>query len=163
MKVQTSPSHGGAIGAVLLAALARHSGTEGALLPILHDLQDAIGHIPEAVVPQIAQALNLSRAEVHGVLTYYHHFKREPGGRISVQVCRAEACQAMGGEALLAHARETLGCHGDHATSADGQWSVQPVYCLGLCASSPAAQVGDKLHARLTPDRLDALLAEARA
>jgi formate dehydrogenase subunit gamma len=149
---------------VLSAALKRHADTPGPLLPILHEVQDALGYVPSAVVPQIAHALNLSRAEVHGVLSYYHHFRHAPLGHVHVQVCRAEACQAMGGEELLAHARETLGCreHDDHdgaiARSADGRWSVQPVYCLGLCASSPAALIGERPYARLTPQRLDAIV-----
>jgi len=140
------------------AILARHEGQAGALLPILHDVQDTLGHVPRDAVPEIAQALNLSRAEVHGVVTYYHHFRGEPAGRRVLQVCRAEACQALGGEQLLAHARERLGCSAEHPTSADGEWTVEPVYCLGLCASSPSAMLGDKLHARLNPGRLDALI-----
>lgn len=138
--------------------LARHAGRDGALLPILHDVQHHFGHVARDAVPQIAQALNLSRAEVHGVVTYYHHFRSEPTGRHVLQVCRAEACQAMGGETLLAHARHELGCSAERPTSADGQWTVEPVYCLGLCASSPAAQLGDRLHARLTTARLDTLI-----
>lgn len=138
--------------------LARHAGRAGALLPILHDVQHHFGHVPRDAVPEIAQALNLSRAEVHGVVTYYHHFRSEPAGRHVLQVCRAEACQAMGGEALLAHAQRELGCSSERPTSADGEWTVEPVYCLGLCASSPAAMLGSRLHARLTPARLDTLI-----
>lgn len=136
----------------------RLAGEPGALLPILHAVQDALGHVPAAAVPEIAHALNLTRAEVHGVVTYYHHFRSQPPGRCVVQVCRAEACQAMGAEALLAHVQQRLGC-AVHATSADGAWSLEPVYCLGLCASSPAVMVGDALHARVTPQRFDALVA----
>src|SRR5438876_5133768 len=95
--------------ALTSAVLARHAGEPGALLPILHELQDALGHIPRASVPQIAEALNLSRAEVHGVVTYYHHFRAEPPGRHVVQVCCAEACQAMGADALLARVESALG------------------------------------------------------
>lgn len=143
------------------AVLARHVDEPGALLPILHDLQDALGHIPRDVVPQIADALNLSRAEVHGVVTYYHHFRDEPPGGCVVQVCRAESCQSMGADALFAHAEQTLGCHGHGghgATSADGRYTVTPVFCLGLCASSPAVMVGDRLHARMTTSRFDAVI-----
>ena len=143
------------------AALIRHRDEPGALLPILHEVQDALGHIPREVVPQIAEGLNLSRAEVHGVVTYYHHFRSEKPGRFMVQVCRAEACQAMGADALIAHAQHTLGCHthGAHgSTSADGRYTLNPVYCLGLCASSPAVVVNDKLHARMTPSKLDKLI-----
>jgi len=142
----------------LQGALERHRGRPGALLPILHDLQDAVGHVPPQALPQIAKALNLSRAEVHGVVTYYHHFRSEPAGARVMQVCRAESCRTMGGEALLEHARARLGCSAEHPTAADGAWTVEPAYCLGLCASSPAAMVGSRLHARLTPERLDALI-----
>src|SRR6266576_1351198 len=118
---------------VTQAVLARHADEPGALLPILHDVQDALGHIPREVVPQIAEGLNLSRAEVHGVVTYYHHFRAEAPGRHVVQVCRAEACQAMGSDALMAHAEHALGCpthggHGGHgSTSADGRYTLNPV------------------------------------
>ena len=139
---------------VVTQALARHAGRPGALLPILHDVQDALGHVPRAAVPVIAQALNLSRAEVHGVVTYYHHFRSEPAGAHLLQVCRAESCRTMGAEALLAQARERVADRAD--------WTVEPVYCLGLCAQSPAAMLGDRLHARLTPQRL-ARLIEAEA
>ena len=146
---------------VTQAVLARHIDQPGALLPILHEVQDALGHIPREVVPQIAEGLNLSRAEVHGVVTYYHDFRSEKPGRHVVQVCRAEACQAMGADVLMAHAEHTLGCrtHGGHgSTSADGRYTLNPVYCLGLCASSPAVVVGDKLHARMTPSKFDKLI-----
>jgi formate dehydrogenase subunit gamma len=149
---------------VTQAVLARLATEPGALLPILHEVQDALGHIPREVVPQIAEGLNLSRAEVHGVLTYYHHFRAEAPGRHVVQVCRAEACQAMGSDALMAHAEHALGCpthggHGGHgSTSADGRYTLNPVYCLGLCASSPAVVVNDKLHARMTPAKFDKIV-----
>jgi formate dehydrogenase subunit gamma len=141
--------------------LDRHRGEPGALLPILHDVQDALGHIPREVVPQIAEDLNLSRAEVHGVVTYYHHFRSEPPGRHVVQVCRAESCLAMGSDALMAHAEQALGCHvhgGHGATSTDGRYTLNPVYCLGLCASSPAIVVDDKLHARMTAAKFDRVI-----
>ena len=146
---------------VTAAAVARHRDVPGALLPILHDVQDALGHVPREVVPQIAEALNLSRAEVHGVVTYYHHFRSEPPGRHVIQVCRAEACQSMGADALLAHAERRLGCRtdgGHGATSADGRYTLAPVFCLGLCASSPAVVVDDRLHARVDAARFDALI-----
>ena len=136
-----------------------HRGLPGALLPALHAVQDALGYVPDEGVPLLAEALNLSRAEVHGVLTYYHHFRRQPAGRHVVQVCRAEACQSCGGEELLAHAGELLHC-GPHQTRADGAVTLEPVYCLGLCASSPAVQIDNKLHARVTPARLQRLLGE---
>lgn len=148
--------------ATVQAVLAAHQGRAGALLPILHDVQAQLGHVPQAVLPQIAEALNLSRAEVHGVVTYYHHFRTEPAGQCVVQVCRAEACQSMGADALMAHAEQRLGC-GAHGTSADGRFTLEPVYCLGLCASSPAIQVGERLHARVTAYRFDALIAKEAA
>lgn len=146
------------------AVLARHAGEAGALLPILHEVQDALGHVPRDVVPQIAEALNLSRAEVHGVVTYYHHFRSEPPGRCVVQVCRAESCQSMGADALLAHAEQSLGCHthgGHGGTSADGRYTLTPVFCLGMCASSPAVMVAERVHARMTPARFNAVVRAA--
>jgi len=142
------------------AVLARHVDEPGALLPILHDVQDRLAHVPSHAVPEIASALNLSRAEVHGVVTYYHHFRAEPAARHVVQICRAEACQAMGAEALFAHARTHLGCDA-HGTSADGEFTLEAAYCLGLCASSPAMTLDDDVHARVTPAAFDALVAEA--
>ena len=151
---------------VTQAVLARHADEPGALLPILHEVQDALGHIPREVVPQIADGLNLSRAEVHGVVTYYHHFRAEAPGRHVIQVCRAEACQAMGADALMAHAEQVLGCRtrgGHGSTGADGRYTLNPVYCLGLCASSPAVVVDDKLHARMTPAKFDKVVAKLGA
>ena len=147
--------------AALGAVLARWAAEPGGLLPALHDLQEQVGWIPPEAVADIATAFNLSRAEVHGVITYYHHFRSQPAGRHVVQVCRAEACQAMGADALMAHAERTLGCptNGGHgSTSADGRYTLNPVYCLGLCASSPAVVIDDKLHARMTPAKFDRLV-----
>lgn len=141
------------------AALAQHANQAGALLPVLHAVQDALGHVPADAVPAIALALNLSRAEVHGVVTYYHHFRSQAPGRHVVQVCRAEACKSCGGDALMQQAEQLLGC-ASHGTSADGAVTLEPVYCLGLCASSPAIQIDDRLHARVTPQRLQRLLAQ---
>lgn len=122
----------------------------GALLPILHDIQDALGYIPSESVPLIAKALNLSRAEVHGVITYYHHFRQTPPGRHVLRVCCAEACQAVGSEALVEHARARL--EGSDLT-------LEPVYCLGLCACGPALQIDETvLHARVTLRKFDELL-----
>lgn len=148
--------------AVVKQVLAERAQMDGALLPILHGVQDALGYVPPQAVAPIAEALNLSRAEVHGVITYYHHFREQPAGKCVVQVCRAESCRSMGGEELLAHAKEKLGCHGEHGISADGAYSVEPVYCLGLCAQSPALMVGEKLHARMSAQKLDRIL-EAQA
>jgi formate dehydrogenase subunit gamma len=134
----------------------------GALLPILHDIQDALGHVPEAAVPVIASALNLSRAEVHGVITYYHHFRQHSAGRHVLRLCRAEACQSLGSEALAAHAKAALGCD-FHETTADGEFTLEPVYCLGQCACGPALLIDDsELHARLTAEKFDAIVATKR-
>jgi formate dehydrogenase subunit gamma len=141
------------------ALLAPHAGRPDMLLPLLHEVQDALGHVPSEVVALLAQTLGLSRAEVHGVVSYYSHFRTLPPGRTVVQVCQAEACLACGGEALLAHAEAVLGC-GPHDTSADGAYSLEPVYCLGLCASSPAMAVGERLYARMTPEQFDRVVAQ---
>ena len=140
------------------SVLERHAAEPGALLPILHDVQDALGYIPAEAVPAIAKGLNLSRAEVHGVITYYHHFRSEPAGRTVVQVCRAESCKACGADALMAHAEKVLGC-ASHHTRADGAYTLEPVYCLGMCALSPAIMVGEKLYARVTPEKFDRVVA----
>lgn len=134
----------------------------GALLPILHAVQDALGCVPGDAVAEIAAGLNLSRAEVHGVVSYYHHFRAEPAGRHVLQVCRAEACQAMGADALWDHACQRLGLR-DAGTSAGGGVTLEPVYCLGLCASSPAVALDERPRARMSAPRLDALLASAEA
>lgn len=141
------------------ALTAAHQDRPGGLLPALHAVQDRFGHVPPAAVPVIARSFNLSRAEVHGVITYYHHFRSAPPAAHVVQICRAEACQAMGAEALVTHAEQHLGCT-MHGQSANGRVTLEPVYCLGLCASSPALMVDDELHARVTPRRFDALMAE---
>jgi formate dehydrogenase subunit gamma len=136
---------------VLDEVLAAHAGRPGALLPILHDLQDRLGHIPADAVPRLATALNLSRAEVHGVITYYPHFRQHPPARHVVQVCRAEACQAVGANRLAEDISAMLGC-AMHGTTADNAVALEPVYCLGQCAVGPAVMVDDKLHARMTPE-----------
>ena len=133
----------------------------GALLPILHALQDKYGHVPKQSVPLIATALNLSRAEVHGVITYYHHFRDHPAGRHTLRLCRAEACQAVGAEKLAEYARQRLGCD-FHETSADGAVTLEAAYCLGQCATGPALLIDDDIHARVTPERFDALLQSLR-
>src|SRR5262249_54351804 len=135
------------------ALIEAHKDRPGPLLPLLHDVQDALGCIPGDVVAQIARGLNLSRADVHGVITYYHDFRSEPAGRHVVQICRAEACRACGSEELVADAERIFSCRIGH-TSVDGAVTLESVYCLGLCASSPAMQVDDRLHALVTPERL---------
>ena len=135
--------------------LDRHAGQPGALLPILHDVQDTLGWIPERVVPQIAAALQRSRAEVHGVISFYTHFRTAPPARTRLEVCRAESCQACGGNALYDHAQARVATGDAHAVS------LEPVYCLGLCAQSPAIMINGRPHARVTPEKLDALLTAA--
>lgn len=153
-----SESDRAAVGAVLSEC--QH--LPGPLLPVLHGIQEALGHVPADCVEQIALALGLSRAEVHGVITYYHDFRAQPAGRHVVKVCRAESCQAMGADALWAHACLHLGRDGA-GTTADGAVTLEPVYCLGMCALSPAISIDDRPHARMDPSRFDRLLGQARA
>ena len=139
--------------------LERYCDVPGGLLPLLHAVQDTFGFISPDHVPAIARAMNLSRAEVHGVISFYHDFRTEPGGRHTLQICRAEACQAMGSRTLEAHAKESLGI--DYGgTTADGAITLEAVYCLGNCACSPSIRIDDSVHARVDPARLDALVAE---
>lgn len=147
------------IGPRVLSIVAEHEGREGPLLPILHDVQGVFGYVPEEAVPVIAQALNLSRAEVHGVVTFYHDFRREPAGRHVVKLCRAESCQAMGCERLAGHLERTLGIPFGETTR-DGAVTLEAVYCLGLCAQSPAAMIDDRVVAWLDEGKLDRVLAE---
>jgi formate dehydrogenase subunit gamma len=147
--------------AVVHEVIARLREQPGALLPILHGVQDALGYIPDSAVGPIAHALNLSRAEVHGVLTFYHWYRREQPGRHVLHLCRAEACQAVGATALEQHVKRMLGTD-FHGTSVDGAITLEPVYCLGNCACGPSLLLDGELHARVTPQRFDELLAEAR-
>lgn len=137
-----------------LIALGRESDS---LLPLLHALQDRFGHVPAEALEPVARALNLSRAEVHGVLSYYHHFRSQPAGHHVVQVCRAEACQSCGADDLFAQAERELGC-ARGSTRSDGEVTLETVYCLGLCASSPALVIDDQPHGRVTPPRLSELV-----
>ncbi len=134
----------------------------GAMLPMLHAIQDKVGYIPSDVIPLIAEELNLSRAEVHGVVTYYHFFRQHPAGKHVVQICRAEACQSNGGNALADHAQKKLGCH-FHETTSDGELTLEPVYCLGQCGCAPAMMVDDDIYGRVTPEKFDQLLARSVA
>jgi formate dehydrogenase subunit gamma len=145
--------------AVVRRAVADHKERPGPLLEVLHAIQAALGYVPAGAVPLVAESLNLSRAEVHGVVTFYHYFRRTPPGKHTVSLCQAEACQSMGAEALAAHARRRLGVD-FHETTADGRISLEPIYCLGNCACSPAAMIDGRLYGRLTPERFDALIAE---
>jgi formate dehydrogenase subunit gamma len=139
----------------------QHRGVDGALLPILHALQDEFGYVDEAAEPLIAAALNRSRAEIHGVVTFYHDFRHAPAGRHVLKLCRAEACQAAGGDALCAQAEARLGI-AMGTTAADGSVTLEPVYCLGLCATAPSAMIDGRLVGRLDRRRLDAVLAQAQ-
>jgi formate dehydrogenase subunit gamma len=139
--------------------VAEHRGLKGPLLPILHAIQQAFGCVPEGAVPIIAEALNVSRAEVHGVVTFYHDFRQQPAGRHVLKLCRAEACQAAGGDALAARAEARLGV-GFGDTTQDGRVTLEPVYCLGLCSVSPSAMIDGRIVARIDDKKLDALLAE---
>jgi formate dehydrogenase subunit gamma len=141
--------------------IAEHQHLQGSTLVILHALQEAFGYVPEPAVPMIASALNLSRAEVHGVFTFYHDFRREPAGRHVLKLCRAEACQAAGGDALAARAEAKLGIAIGN-TTADQRVTLEPIYCLGLCATAPSAMMDGRLVGRLNEQRLDALVAEAQ-
>ncbi len=144
-----------------LAIIAAHAGLEGAALPVLHALQEAFGFIDKRNIPLIAAALNISKAEVHGVISFYHDFRGARPGRHVLKLCRAEACQSMGSESLAAHLAAAHGCApGD--TSADGALTIDNVYCLGNCALSPAALFDGEPVGRLDAARIDALVARSR-
>jgi len=139
------------------ALVGHYTQLPGALLPLLHAIQSDLGYVPDSAVPIIAKGLNLSRAEVHGVISFYHDFKTTPVGRHTVQVCRAEACQSMGSRQLEAHAKQTLGIdYGE--TTADGAVTLEPVYCLGNCACSPSVRIDDAIYARVDTDLFDDLM-----
>lgn len=145
----------------LTEILADHRGLEGALLPILHAVQAVWGYVPAEALPVIALDLNISRAEVHGVVSFYHDFREEPAGRHVVKLCRAEACQAMGADRVASHAQHALGVDW-HGTSTSGV-TLEPVFCLGLCACAPAALVDGRVVGRVDEARFDALMAEVTA
>lgn len=142
-------------------AILRHQHVAGGLLPLLHDIQDQLGYVPGDALPVIAAALNLSRAEVHGVVSFYHHFRSSPPGRHVVQVCRAEACQSMGAESVLAALRDELGID-LHETTPDGAVTLEPIYCLGNCACAPALMVDGQVRGRLTTATVTRLAATLR-
>ncbi|WP_024517501.1 formate dehydrogenase subunit gamma [Bradyrhizobium sp. Tv2a-2] len=139
--------------------IAEHASIEGATIVILHALQEAFGYVPEPAIPMVATALNLSRAEVYGVFTFYHDFRKEPAGKHVLKLCRAESCQAAGSEALAARAEKRLGV-ACGSTTPDRRVTLEPVYCLGLCAIAPSAMLDGRLVARLDAARLDALITE---
>ncbi|HEV7490515.1 MAG TPA: formate dehydrogenase subunit gamma [Rhodanobacteraceae bacterium] len=151
-----------AISAKVRAALDANRDLPGALLPVLHAVQNTVGYVPDDAVPLIAHDLNLSRAEVHGVISFYHHFRTHPAGRHVVRICRAEACQALGARRLEAHAKQTLGID-FHETTKDGAITLEAVYCLGNCGCGPSVLIDpDEIHARVTPETFDGLVAEMR-
>jgi formate dehydrogenase subunit gamma len=152
-----SGSNRAAIGAAIDEIVASVGDKPDALLPVLHAVQDRLGCIPPDAVPTIARTLNLSRAEVHGVISFYHDFRSTPPGRNVVRVCRAESCQAMGAVALAAHIQKRLGVEFGQ-NSADGVYTLEAVYCLGNCACSPAIVVGTDIHGRVTPERFDEII-----
>ncbi|MEQ1544769.1 formate dehydrogenase subunit gamma [Methyloglobulus sp.] len=126
----------------------------GALLPILHGIQDELGYVPAETVPAIADALNISRAEVHGCISFYHYFRDTPPGKTTIHLCRAESCQAMGAKSLEEHVKSRLGID-YHETTTDGAFSLEPVYCLGLCACSPSMQIGNEVYGRVSAESFD--------
>lgn len=134
---------------------------EGPLLPILHGIQEEFGYVPGESLPVIAEALNISNAEVHGVVTFYHDYRNHPAGRHVLKVCMAESCQSMGGNAMAAKLQQLLGI-GFHETARDGSVTLEPVYCLGMCACSPAAMLDGELIGRLDADKLEEIAAEVR-
>jgi len=142
----------------VLDILAAHQSMPGSLLPILHGIQDTLGYIPQAAVADIAKALFLSQAEVHGVISFYHYFRETPPGQHTIHICRAESCQSMGSKQLENHAKQQLGID-FHETTADGLFSLEPVYCLGNCACSPAITIDENVYGRVSPDAFDKLLA----
>ncbi|MEO5758338.1 MAG: formate dehydrogenase subunit gamma [Mesorhizobium sp.] len=137
-------------------------GLEGPLLPILHEIQEEFGHVPQDSLPVIAEALNISRAEVHGVVTFYHDYRSRPAGRHVLKVCQAEACQSMGSDAVAAKLKQLLGI-GFHETTHDGAVTLEPVYCLGLCACAPSAMLDGEVIGRLDDEKLDEIIAEVRS
>ena len=143
------------------AIIAAHKQVEGATLPILHAIQAAFGHIPDDALPLLARALNLTRAEVYGIVTFYHDFRRHPPGRHILRLCRAEACQSMGGDAIADQLRYDLAIDW-HATTTDGTLTLEPVFCLGLCATAPAAMLDGTPLGRIDAERLTKILDAVR-
>lgn len=145
----------------VLDILAAHQTMPGNLLPILHGIQDTLGYIPQDAVADIAKSLNLSKAEVHGVISFYHYFRTTAPGKHTIRICRAESCQAMNGKALENHAKQSLGID-FHETTADERFSLEPVYCLGNCACSPSITIDDDVHGRVTPEKFDQLVSACK-
>jgi formate dehydrogenase subunit gamma len=144
---------------IVASAVARYADVAGGLMPLLHEVQANLGHIPKDSVAVIAKGMGLSRAEVHGVISFYHDFHDRPRGQTTIHLCRAEACQAMGARKLEQHVQTRLNI-GFGDTTADGRYSLEPVYCLGNCACSPSIRIGDDVYARVDADRFDEILAQ---
>lgn len=140
--------------------VAAHKARPGPLLPLLHSIRERLGYIPDAAVPLIAEGLQITRAEVHGVISFYHDFNTQPIGKHRLQICRAEACQARGSRELEHYARERLGID-YHQTTRDGEFTLEPVYCLGNCATGPSLRIGNHIHGRVNAERFDAILDDA--
>lgn len=155
-------SHDQKIAAKVAAAVEKWAAVAGGLMELLHDIQRQVGYIPKDSVSQIARAVNLSRAEVHGVIGFYHDFSYHAHGQIVIQVCRAEACQAMGSQQLEVHIKERLGIDFDETTK-DGKFSLKPVYCLGNCACTPSIRIADDVYSRVDAQRFDEILREVSA
>lgn len=143
------------------AVIAAHAHLEGSLLPILHGIQDEFGFVPTDSLPVIADALNISKAEVHGVVTFYHDYRNQPAGRHVLKLCQAEACQSMGSDRVAAMVKQALGI-GFHETSLDGSVTLEPVYCLGLCACAPSAMLDGQVIGRVDADAIEEIMAEIR-
>lgn len=152
---------GSDVGSRTLAIVSELKGLEGPLLPILHEIQAEFGYVPQESLPIIARELNLSRAEVHGVVTFYHDYRDHPTGRHVLKLCRAEACQAMGGDAVAERIKALLGID-FHQTTLDGAVTLEPIYCLGLCSCAPAAMLDGAVHGRVDAELAQELVAEAR-
>jgi formate dehydrogenase subunit gamma len=161
VEVDGAGSGDSAIEAQVEAAIARYASSEGPLLQVLHAVQNSLNHIPPTAIPLIARSLNLSRAEVHGVVTFYHFFRQHPCGEHVVQICQAEACRSMHCDQLTERAKALLGID-FHQTTADGRYTLEPVYCLGNCACAPSMMIDGELHGRVTPERLPELLSAER-
>ncbi len=156
MEVNMNSSTGSPV-TVVLSAVRKYADMPGGLLPLLHEIQASLGYVPKDCVAAIASGMGLSRAEVHGVISFYHDFHDQPRGQTTIYLCRAEACQAMGSRELEEHVKTRLGIeYGD--TTADGRFSLEPVYCLGNCACSPSIRIGDDVFARVNASRFDELL-----
>lgn len=152
---------GGDVGTRTLAIVSELKGLEGPLLPILHEIQAEFGYVPQECLPVIASELNLSRAEVHGVVSFYHDYRDHPTGRHVLKLCRAEACQSIGGDEIAERIKSLLGID-FHQTTLDGAVTLEPVYCLGLCSCAPAAMLDGELHGRIDAELAGELVAEAR-